>query len=108
MKSPLSFTCPSCGASGQRFSVWQTLRQSVKTRCVQCGATVVSDMGIGKFLVFLFYGNLITLVFALPVIFAIIGKSWVVALVLFILYMGMLFIPAIIVHSRSAARLHND
>lgn len=108
MRNPLSFTCPSCGTSGIRFSPWQCLRQTAKSRCFHCGTDISSDLGTAKYVALLFYSSILSLVFALPIVLTLAGQRWIIGLTFLSLYLALLFIPAMIAHARNAAKTYGS
>lgn len=104
MINPLSFTCPCCGNPGIRFSLWQCLRQTAKSRCFHCGTDISSDLGTAKYVALLFYSSIVSLVFALPIVLTLAGQRWIIGLTFLLLYLALLFIPAMVAHAKNAAK----
>ncbi len=90
--------CPTCGSPGQKFPVRKSLKRAIRTRCVNCGTRIESDVGKGKYALFFIYMHLV-----IPPLgaLAIIGMStanwrWTSAAVLLVAVIG--YLPGLVLH----------
>ncbi len=72
----LTFTCPLCGAAGQRFPLLSASRRQAKTACRGCGVMLRSDPRLGLHTLYLLYTQIIVLLAALPMIWAYALGRW--------------------------------
>jgi uncharacterized protein (DUF983 family) len=102
-KFKFEFSCPSCDSPGQGFSFIKSPERVVKGRCDQCGIEIESALGYGKYFVFLIYVHLILAMTGFPFVLALLGERWVVAIVSFLVFFLLVWVPAMILHSRNVA-----
>lgn len=102
MISIVKFTCPSCGAHGQYFSTLKSLKRVVKKKCGSCGVEIESEIGHGKYILLLIYTHVILTLVAIPLVLAIAGERWGVAIASAAIFVILVLPPAMVLHARNA------
>lgn len=102
-KFKFKFPCPSCGSPGQGFSFIKSPERVVKGRCDQCGIEIESALGYGKYFILLIYAHLILAMTGFPFVLALLSERWGMAIVYFSVFFLLVWVPAMILHSRNAA-----
>lgn len=96
----LTFTCPLCGAAGQRFPLLSASRRQAKTACRGCGVVLRSDPRLGLHTLYLLYTQIVVLLAALPMISAYASGRWFwLAAICVVLVLS--WFPGVIRHARS-------
>jgi uncharacterized protein (DUF983 family) len=95
------FSCPSCGADGQSFRLFQYLERRCSTNCTNCERTLVSEFGSGKYLLLLLYMHIILLLIGLPLVLSLAGGLWLLAALVFLPSLALILPPAMIAHARN-------
>ncbi len=97
----LTFTCPFCGASGQRFPLRSADKRQAQTPCAGCGVVLRSDPPLGIHSLYLVCTQILLMLAALPLIWAIAKGAWVwVGMIWLVLYVLDWFLGAVR-HARS-------
>lgn len=97
----LTFTCPLCGAAGQRFPLLSASRRQAKTACRECGVVLRSDPRLGLHTFYLLYTQIIVLLAALPMIWAYALGRWFWLAVIGVVVLVLSWLPGVIRHARS-------
>ncbi|MFL6958171.1 hypothetical protein ACJ7C5_10425 [Nocardiopsis yanglingensis] len=96
-----TFTCPRCGAAGQRFPLLSASRRQAKTACRECGVVLRSDPRLGLHTFYLLYTQIIVLLAALPMIWAYALGRWFWLAVIWAVVLALCWVPGSIRHARS-------
>lgn len=59
LTSPFRFSCPHCHAEVQGFSILRSLEKTTRTSCSICGVALESSFGGLKYVLFLFYTQIV-------------------------------------------------
>ncbi|MEX7642474.1 hypothetical protein [Stenotrophomonas maltophilia] len=97
----LTFTCPLCGAAGQRFPLLSASRRQAKTACRGCGVMLRSDPRLGLHTLYLLHTQIIVLLAALPMIWAYALGRWFWLAVIWAVVLALCWFPGVIRHARS-------
>ncbi|WP_439449232.1 hypothetical protein [Stenotrophomonas sp. ATs4] len=97
----LTFTCPFCGAAGQRFPLRSASTRQAKTPCRGCGVVLRSDPRLGLHTLYLLYTQIIVLLAALPMIWAYALGRWFWLAVIWAVVLALCWFPGVIRHARS-------
>jgi len=96
----LTFTCPLCGAAGQRFPLLSASRRP-KTACRGCGVVLRSDPRLGLHTLYLLYTQIVVLLAALPMISAYASGRWFWLAAIWAVVLVLSWFPGVIRHARS-------
>lgn len=102
MISTVTFSCPSCGSQGQHFSALKSLKRVVKKKCSSCGVEIESEIGDGKYMLLLVYTHVILALVAIPLVLAMAGERWGVAIASAAIFGVLVLPPALVLHTRNA------
>lgn len=97
----MTFICPLCGASGQRFPLRFAGRRQAKTSCRGCRVELRSDPRLGTYTLYLLYTQVVILVAALPLIGASVAGEWVRLGMICLVVLMLCWLPGVIRHARS-------
>ncbi|EMR4106662.1 MULTISPECIES: hypothetical protein [Stenotrophomonas] len=97
----LTFTCPLCGAAGQRFPLLSASRRQAKTACRGCGVVLRSDPRLGLYTLYLLYTQIIVMLAALPMIWAYASGRWFWLAAIWAVVLMLSWVPGAIRHARS-------
>ena len=97
----MSFICPLCGASGQRFPLRFAGRRQAKMSCRRCRVELRSDPRLGTYTLYLLYTQVVILVAALPLIGASVAGEWVRLGTICLVVLVLCWFPGVIRHARS-------
>lgn len=97
----MSFICPLCGASGQRFPLRFAGRRQAKMSCRRCRVELRSDPRLGTYTLYLLYTQVVILVAALPLIGASVAGEWVRLGMICLVVLMLGWFPGVIRHARS-------
>ncbi len=97
----MTFVCPLCGASGQRFPLGSAGRRQAKTSCQGCRVELRSDPRLGTYTLYLLYTQVIVLVAALPLIGASVAGEWARLGMICLVVLVLCWFPGVIRHARS-------
>ncbi|WP_075675932.1 MULTISPECIES: hypothetical protein [Stenotrophomonas] len=97
----LTFTCPLCGAAGQRFPLLSASRRQAKTVCRGCGVVLRSDPRLGLHTLYLLYTQIVVLLAALPMIWAYASGRWFWLAAIWAAVSVLSWFPGVIRHARS-------
>ncbi len=97
----MTFVCPLCGASGQRFPLGSAGRRQAKTSCQGCRVELRSDPRLGTYTLYLLYTQVIVLVAALPLIGASVAGEWARLGMICLVVLVLCWFPGMIRHARS-------
>lgn len=59
LTSPFRLSCPYCHAEGKGFSIFRSLEKTPRTSCSICGVALESSFGGLKYVLFLFYTQIV-------------------------------------------------
>ena len=97
----LTFTCPLCGAAGQRFPLLSASRRQAKTACRGFGVVLRSDPRLGLHTLYLLYTQIVVLLAALPMISAYASGRWFWLAAIWAVVLVLSWFPGVIRHARS-------
>lgn len=97
----MTFICPLCGASGQRFPLRFAGRRQAKMSCRRCRVELRSDPRLGTYTLHLLYTQVVILVAALPLIGASVAGEWVRLGTICLVVLVLCWFPGVIRHARS-------
>ncbi|WP_081280934.1 hypothetical protein [Stenotrophomonas maltophilia] len=97
----MTFICPLCGASGQRFPLRFAGRRQAKMSCRRCRVELRSDPRLGTYTLYLLYTQVVILVAALPLIGASVAAEWVRLGTICLVVLELCWFPGVIRHARS-------
>ncbi|QCZ98779.1 hypothetical protein DL544_19955 [Stenotrophomonas sp. pho] len=97
----MTFICPLCGASGQRFPLRFAGRRQAKMSCRRCRVELRSDPRLGTYTLYLLYTQVVILVAALPLIGASVAGEWVRLGTICLVVLVLCWFPGVIRHARS-------
>jgi hypothetical protein len=96
----LSGNCPACGAAGQSVAALKSLSRSCALMCGQCETPLYSDIGWGKYLLFVLYGQIVAIVLGVLFIAFLLGGKWLMAALALVAMLALLILPAMALHAR--------
>lgn len=96
------FPCPSCGSHGQHFSTIKSLKRVVKRKCDNCVVEIESSLGYGKYIILLIYAQVILTLTGVPLVLAMAGERWGIAIAFAAIFVVLVWPPAMILHARNA------
>lgn len=97
----MTFICPLCGTSGQRFLLRFAGRRQAKMSCRRCRVELRSDPRLGTYTLYLLYTQVVILVAALPLIGASVAGEWVRLGMICLVVLMLCWFPGVIRHARS-------
>lgn len=97
----MTFICPLCGASGQRFPLRFAGRRQAKMSCRRCRVELRSDPRLGTYTLYLLYTQVVILVAALPLIGASVAGEWARLGMICVVVLVLCWLPGAIRHARS-------
>ena len=97
----MTFICPLCGASGQRFPLRSAGKRQAKTSCRGCHVELRSDPRLGTYTFYLLYAQVIILVAALPLVGAGVAGEWARLGMICLVVLVLCWFPGAIRHARS-------
>lgn len=97
----LTFTCPLCGAAGQRFPRRSAWKRQARVACRGCGVVLRSDPRLGLHTLYLLYTQVIVTLAALPMIWAYASSRWLWLAAIWAVVFALSWFPGVIRHARS-------
>ncbi len=97
----LTFTCPLCGAAGQRFPRRSAWKRQARVACRGCGVVLRSDPRLGLHTLYLLYTQVIVMLAALPMIWAYASGRWLWLAAIWAVVFALSWFPGVIRHARS-------
>ncbi|WP_414492637.1 hypothetical protein [Stenotrophomonas maltophilia] len=97
----LTFTCPLCGAHGQRFPLRSAGKRHAQTYCRGCNVVLRSDPRLGMHSLYLLYTQVIIVLASLPLIGAYVTGEWAWLGMIWLVVLVLCWFPGTIRHARS-------
>lgn len=101
IKLSYKFSCPLCGTSGQHFPIVKSLSRVIIKDCQNCKREIESEIGCGKYLLFLIYTHAVFALLAIPFVFSIVAEKWIMAIISICVFLILIWPVAIILHASS-------
>ncbi len=97
----MTFSCPLCGAAGQRFPLRSAGKRQARTACRGCGVVLRSDPRLGMHSLYLLYTQFIAMLAGFPMIWAYTLGRWFWLTAIWALVSALCWLPGMIRHARS-------
>lgn len=101
----LTFTCPLCGAAGQRFPRRSAWKRQARVACRGCGVVLRSDPRLGLHTLYLLYTQVIVTLAALPMIWAYASSRWLWLAAIWAVVFALSWFPGVARTKPDRARL---
>ncbi|MGA6183501.1 RHS repeat domain-containing protein [Stenotrophomonas sp. NPDC077421] len=102
MRSIFRFSCPSCSASGQAFLIADSIEKKIETKCNNCGAEIVSELGAMKSGACYILTLLALAPAGLMLISTALRADWLLFSASLLIGGVVMFVPSMYLHSRNA------
>lgn len=93
-------TCPVCASESQSVGMLGCLRRRCKLTCTSCGRRLQTELSFATYAWFVLYIHIVLAVTGVPLIFALVAKSWIVAAAVSAAFLLCVIPLGLVLHAR--------
>lgn len=93
--------CPVCNVGHVAFGKIGCVRRCCTAKCSNCGQVFYSDLSYSTYLLLMIYIHVILAMTGIPMVFALAGGAWFVAMMALTVFFLFVIPPAMVLHARN-------